>query len=297
MNKDKNGHNWYPRYGYAMLNEFYETLCNGSKDIIIYDTETTGTTKSSYIVQISAVKCSPSDHGYIVSQTLNEYIKPPIPMPAQASAVNHITDELLADKPTEAQLADTIIQFFDSDAIIAGYNHIKFDNSMLNNLYLRTVGHPFKPEYNADAMIMARGTITRKETDDESFTLGAVARAYGIKPEENESLHNSFTDVSITMQLLWALARDFEGELQQNFQQQHNKSVIAINHLQHIKYSKTNNYVVVDVSCENETGQFRYDIYEKTYTEITGNVMEIGNMEQFILDADIAAKGDIAKVT
>ncbi|ADL36191.1 exonuclease family protein (plasmid) [Butyrivibrio proteoclasticus B316] len=297
MNTDKRGRTWYPIYGYSTLQGFANVLRNNKVPIIIYDTETTGTGKKAYIVQISALKLSPGNPYYIVD-TLDQYIRPPIPMPAAASAVNHITDEFLEDKPSEEIALSWIQNFFGdpNDSVIAGYNHISFDNKMMNNMYQRAAGLTFDPKWNVDALVMARCLVDRNEITDGRFTLASIAETYGIKTDEDQQLHNAMTDIQVTMKVMWALINDYvDSGLEQVYLSQSTKPIIQIlGAPKRQTYSKLSDYVYFDVICCGETGQIRYEVYDKRFVEVTQtSILEKGNMEQFIVDAQAMVGGDI----
>jgi DNA polymerase III epsilon subunit-like protein len=61
-----------------------------NKNLIFFDTETTGNTENDFLCQI-AYKTK--------SETFCELYKPPIKIPPEASAVHHITNKMIADKP------------------------------------------------------------------------------------------------------------------------------------------------------------------------------------------------------
>lgn len=300
MQKDLHNRNWYPRSGYSMLDNLCRVLAQINSPIVVYDTETTGTSKNSYIVQYAGLRIEPRGDHFEITQTLDQLIKPPIPMPKGASDVNHITDDMLKDQPTEAIVIDKIDAFMQG-ALVAGYNHISFDNNMLNNMYLRTKGYEFpgmKKELNFDAMIMAKALLNRGEIGNGRFQLGPVGEMYGIRPDENEQLHDALADTKVTMKLIWALARDYNDSDTARYYRSLTpySPRIEIYGMHRMTYSKTSDYVMINVSCQGESGQFRYEVYDKRYVEISGHIMEMGNMEQFIIDADQMAGGDIAKL-
>ncbi len=301
MLKDPQGRNWYPYSGYSMTDRLCKTLLSAQTPIVIYDTETTGVAKTAYVVQFAGLRCEPKDGRYYITQTLDQFIKPPIPMPAEASAVNHITDDILQDKPIEAMVVDKLDKFMEG-AMIAGYNHVSFDNKMMQNMYQRTKGVDFLPfqinEQNLDAMIIARGLVGRDQLPDGKFTLGNISALYGIEPDEDEHLHDALADTKVTMKLLWALARDYQdSDVAEYFRSLSDATPnIEIYRMRRLTYSKTSDYVVIDVSCMGAEGQIRYEVYDKRFVEMSGNVMSIGNMEKFILDADRIAGGSITKV-
>lgn len=93
---------------------------------VVVDTETTGLKASSErIVQLSAVKYV----DWEPVEAWSTYINPKRPIPAEASAVNKITDEMLADKPTIKQVAESFTQFV-KDYDVVGYN-LPFDYRFL----------------------------------------------------------------------------------------------------------------------------------------------------------------------
>lgn len=295
MLKDKNGRNWYPKSGYSMSDTFDRILSEAKCPIAIYDTETTGVTKSSYVVQFAGLKCIPVNGIYMITDKINQLIKPPIPMPAKASEVNHITDEMLADQPMESFVVDKLQKFL-ADGVVAGYNHISFDNKMMDYMSMRTTGMHFAPQVNIDALVMARSLVSRNEIADGRFTLGSISSLYGISVDENESLHDALADTKVTMKVLWALARDYaDSELKTEYRLQASKPEIQIVNMHRTTYSKENDYVIMNVNCAGLAGQFRYEVYDKRFVEMTGNCMSIGNMEAFVTAADVAAGGDIGK--
>ncbi|MBR2669269.1 MAG: 3'-5' exonuclease [Solobacterium sp.] len=93
---------------------------------VVIDTETTGLKASSErIVQLSAVKYV----DWEPVEAWSTYINPKRPIPAEASAVNKITDEMLIDKPTIKQVAESFTQFV-KDYDVVGYN-LPFDFKFL----------------------------------------------------------------------------------------------------------------------------------------------------------------------
>lgn len=92
--------------------------------IIFFDTETTGIGEEDYLCQI-AYK--------IGDQSFREMYKPPIPIPPGASAVHHITNEMVKDKPsfTDSPEFKTIKELFeDKDSILVAHN-MCFDLGMI----------------------------------------------------------------------------------------------------------------------------------------------------------------------
>lgn len=97
------------------------------RPIIFFDLETTGTNITrDRIVEISIIKVLPS--GEEVERTRR--INPEMPIPAEATAVHHITDADVADEPTFKQIAKSLAEMF-TDCDIAGFNSNRFDIPLL----------------------------------------------------------------------------------------------------------------------------------------------------------------------
>ncbi len=106
---------------------------NLTKPLIFFDLETTGTNiTQDRIVEISLIKVSPD--GEEVTRTRR--INPEMPIPAEATAVHHITDDDVKDAPTFKQIARSLADMFEG-ADIAGFNSNRFDVPMLAEEFAR----------------------------------------------------------------------------------------------------------------------------------------------------------------
>ncbi len=96
------------------------------KKIIFFDTETTGNEpKKDFVCQL-AYKTT--------GMTFNELFKPSIPIPPEASAITHITNKMVADKPSfkESTNYGTIkLLFEDPNSVVVAHN-AKFDLAIIN---------------------------------------------------------------------------------------------------------------------------------------------------------------------
>lgn len=98
-----------------------------SRPIIFFDLETTGTNIThDRIVEISLIKVMPD--GTEIERTRR--INPEMPIPAEATAVHHITDEDVAQEPTFRQVAKSLAEMF-AGCDIAGFNSNRFDIPVL----------------------------------------------------------------------------------------------------------------------------------------------------------------------
>lgn len=103
------------------------------RPIIFFDLETTGTdTSNDRIVEISMVKVAPDGEKTIKTRRIN----PQMPIPAEATAVHHITDEDVKDCPTFKQIARSLKQFMEG-CDFGGFNSNRFDLPVLAEEFLR----------------------------------------------------------------------------------------------------------------------------------------------------------------
>ena len=106
---------------------------NLKRPIIFFDLETTGTdTSNDRIVEISMVKVAPDGEKTIKTRRIN----PQMPIPAEATAVHHITDEDVKDCPTFKQIARSLKQFMEG-CDFGGFNSNRFDLPVLAEEFLR----------------------------------------------------------------------------------------------------------------------------------------------------------------
>ena len=162
---------------------------NLSRPLVFFDLETTGTNiLTDRIVEICYIKVLPD--GSEVSEAMR--INPGIHIPEASTAVHHITDQDVADKPTFAQVAQHLLEVF-NDADIAGYNSNKFDVPLLVEEFAR-VGVNFT--------IAGRNFVDVQNIFHkmEQRTLVAAYRFYCGK--ELEDAHSALADTRATYEVL-----------------------------------------------------------------------------------------------
>ncbi len=88
---------------------------------IFYDTETTGIRASDdFIIEIAAY--DPEE-----DRTFEKLIKPPVPIPPDATAIHHITDEMVKEAPSFDVIGREFIAFCGEDAVLCAHNNDSFD--------------------------------------------------------------------------------------------------------------------------------------------------------------------------
>lgn len=91
---------------------------------LFFDTETTGNTEKDFLCQL-AYKQGDTE--------FSELYKPPTTIPPEASAVHHITNKMVSDKPAFQESADyaPLKQLFTEGRVIPVAHNAKFDIAML----------------------------------------------------------------------------------------------------------------------------------------------------------------------
>lgn len=161
------------------------------RPIVFFDLETTGVNVShDRIVELSYIKVYADG----TEQTGVYRINPGMPIPPQSTAVHHITDADVADKPQFPALADEIKAIFE-DADIAGFNSNKFDVPLLVEEFSRA-GQFFDLTKHKFVDVQ---TIYHKM---EPRTLSAAYRYYC--GADLEGAHSAAADTRATYEVLLA---------------------------------------------------------------------------------------------
>lgn len=161
------------------------------RPIIFFDLETTGTSVThDRIVEISIIKISPDGAETVHSRLVN----PGMPIPAEATAIHHITDADVANQPHFEQIAPKLAKFiFGCD--IAGYNSTRFDVPLLDQEFHRA-GIDF--DFSDVRFVDVQNIFHKKE----QRTLVAAYRFYCN--QELENAHRATDDTRATYEVLQA---------------------------------------------------------------------------------------------
>lgn len=159
------------------------------KPIIFFDLETTGTNVThDRIVELSYIKVYPDGKEERKSRRLN----PEMPIPAESTAVHHITDDDVKDAPTFRQIANSLLEHF-KGCDIAGYNSNKFDVPVLMEEFGRC---GLKFDIAGRRFIDVQNIFHKME----QRTLVAAYRFYCGK--ELEGAHSALADTEATYEVL-----------------------------------------------------------------------------------------------
>lgn len=164
---------------------------NLKKPIIFFDLETTGlSVTQDRIVQIGYIKVNVNG----TEEEGNILLNPERHIPKEVSDIHHITDEMVADKPTFRQMAGKLENIF-KGCDLAGYNSNRFDVPMLIEEFLRA---DVKFDMSKVRFVDVQSIFYKKEPR----TLTAAYRFYCDK--DLEGAHSADADIRATYEVLKA---------------------------------------------------------------------------------------------
>jgi len=171
-------------------------------DVALLDVETTG--RDASVDRVVEVGIVVGRHGDVVAK-YNWLIDPGIPIPAEVSAIHHITDDMVAGKPRFEAIASEIAQAL-RGCVPAAYNAL-FDRAFMMSEFARakadTTGVPAltKDVEWIDPLVWARDI----QQGEKSRSLGDVAARLGVSLE---NAHRAQDDAEAALRVLYALGRD-----------------------------------------------------------------------------------------
>jgi DNA polymerase III subunit epsilon len=165
---------------------------------IYYDTETTGIkAEKDRIVEIAAYdperQC-----------TFERLINPGCPIPREASAIHHISDEMVTTAPSFAEVSQDFIQFCEGDVVLIAHNNDNFDYHFLRCEFERN--SLIMPSWKfLDTLKWAR----RYRSDLPRHTLQFLREIYGIAAN---NAHRALEDVKVMHQMFQLMIDDLSIE-------------------------------------------------------------------------------------
>lgn len=181
-------------------------------EFVVIDTETTGLNKSrDKIVELAAVRFKNGK----ATEIFETLVNPGKAIPADVSAINHITDDMVADYPTIEQIMPAFDRFVGASAVV-GHN-LDFDlgfilaaGSRIDHIkrkyyctYEQAKRMLKKPRRKWDAELQTYMEDFDSDWDVENHKLGTLCTYYGIVVPDQ---HRAAADAYVTGQLLLHLA-------------------------------------------------------------------------------------------
>lgn len=180
---------------YSISNITRTTRMDSIFPLVFLDVETTGLYPSkSEIVEVSAIKF---ESGMVPISCFTTLCKPSKPIPEEASAINHITDDMVIDAPSFREIAPALTEYL-RGCNVAGHN-LEFD---LRFIYAHGAELPDNKRFY-DTLDLAHFTIAKGNIPN--YKLDTLCGYYGIK---RESAHRSLSDCYATSKIFSRLVFD-----------------------------------------------------------------------------------------
>lgn len=163
-------------------------------DFTAIDIETTGLSpEDDYIIEVAAVRFR---NGF-ETESFSSLIKPPIPIPIEATMVNNISDDMVRDAPDIGTVMVRFIEFIGDDMLV-GHNIASFDLKFLKNAICVDNGY-------SDTYKM----VKHRWLDTPNKKLNTLCHYFGIV---NEEAHRALSDCRAAGQLYLKLSEIIRDE-------------------------------------------------------------------------------------
>ena len=176
-------------------NEFVSDYLKNNK-FVVFDLETTGLNfERDEIIEIGACLVENGE----ITKTFETLIRPSFPIPLEATKVNHIDDEMVADCPSFEDVVGDFYKFCEGSVMVA-YN-AGFDKSFID-FYAEKCFYKFNNKV-VDAMIVAQNKLKGLK----NYKLKTVLEKLGIV---NEDAHRAVHDAIATAKAFVAMENNKE---------------------------------------------------------------------------------------
>ena len=154
-------------------------------NIVFFDTETTGIDERDRLCQIAWMQDG---------ELLAAFFKPPFPIPAEASAVHHITNAMVADRPAFRDSTDyaTIKDLFEAEDTVVVAHNARFDLAMLKK-------EGIEPKHHICTLKVARAMDP--EGKIQKYNLQFLRYALNLEIDEGALAHSADGDVLVMEKL------------------------------------------------------------------------------------------------
>lgn len=161
---------------------------------IFYDTETTGIrAEKDRVIEIAA-------YDPLNQATFTQFVNPGCPIPPEATAIHHITDEMVANAPPFSQVAAELLSFCEGEVVLIAHNNDQFDIHFLKWEFKRC-GLDLPSWKFLDSLKWAR----RYRPDLPRHSLQFLREVYGIAANQ---AHRALDDVVVLHQVFSHMTDD-----------------------------------------------------------------------------------------
>lgn len=174
-----------------------------AKDYVVFDLETTGLSpETDEIIEISALRVRNGQ----AESSFSTLVNPGRPIPASATDINGITDEMVLNRPV---LKDALKDFLDfaGDDILVGHNIHSFDMKFLCAGALRALHRKIDNDY-VDTLYLARNLLPLSK-----FRLTDIASYFHL---ETDGAHRALQDCRMNQQCYEKMRELWENQAGEN---------------------------------------------------------------------------------
>jgi DNA polymerase III subunit epsilon len=165
---------------------------------IYYDTETTGVrNEKDRIIELAAFDP-------VENRTFCRFINPGSPIPPEATAIHHITDEMVANAPSFKEIGEEFVAFCPPETVLIAHNNDAFDKLFLEQEFKRA-GVPLPSYRFLDTLKWSR----KYRNDLPRHTLQSLREVYGFPSNQ---AHRALDDVIVLHQVFSAMIDDLPIE-------------------------------------------------------------------------------------
>ena len=207
------------RIGYEEIGFSNITPKGKYNEFVVFDTETTGLAPSKdRIVELAAIRFVDG----IPTEVFDTFINPEKTIPAEASAINHITNEMVKDAPTISEVLPSFEAFVGKSPLVA--HNLEFD---LKFLFYSGSTITDTPRKYYDTLAQSQKLLKRTKNrynkefdmwetdydsdwDVENYKLGTLAEYFDIT---FPCQHRASGDAFVTGKLFLELVRKKQGNL------------------------------------------------------------------------------------
>ena len=166
---------------------------------IFWDTETTGLRpERDRIIELAA-------YDPVRDRTFSRLIQPMMSIPAEASAIHGITNEMVREAPSFDQILPEWISFLEGEVVLVAHNGDSFDMRFLRAECARA-GSPWREIKTIDTLKWSR----RYRPDLPKHQLQFLREVYGIAPNQ---AHRALDDVMVLSQVFSAMVDDLPWDV------------------------------------------------------------------------------------
>ncbi len=164
------------------------------KKIIFFDTETTGNTENDFLVQLAY------KHD---EETFNKLYKPDIKIPPEASAIHHITNKMVEDKPAfkESEDFQNVKDLFEDENSVVVAHNAPFDMMVMKK-------EDITPKHFIDTLRLAR----HLDPEDKIERYNLQYLRYLLDLDVEATAHDALGDVLVLEKLFERLKKKVMDE-------------------------------------------------------------------------------------